>query len=177
MKNKKKVIIGILITIVVIVLIIGYWWIVIRPVNQQRQEENVEEPPAIVPNEYLEQGEKFIQNEVTEKLKQSKKEDSYEFYSAKVTQGKEENRFIVEVKNISQDIISGKLIQFVLKDQDGNTVDELEVVIPNLQPEETLSLSLSSKKKLKDVEDYQVNIVQDNFDHNFEDDVSQDIDE
>jgi hypothetical protein len=153
-------------TIIIITTIggISFWLFIAQP-NQQaekekQQNENFEEPPPIIPNDYLEQDEKFLENKNTEKLKEHKTYESYEFFSGKVTKGKEENRFLIEVKNTIQDVIPEKLLQFILIDQAGNTVDELEIVIPSMQPEEMLSLSLSSTKELKQVTDYQIKTIE-----------------
>lgn len=171
MKNKKKKIIVIITAIIIITMIggISYWLFIAQPKQQaekeKKQNETVEELPPIVPNEYLEQGEKFLENKNTEKLKEKKIYESYEFYSGKVTKGKNENRFLVEVKNTIQDILPEKLLQFILIDSTGNTIDELEIVIPTLQPEETLSLSLSTTKELKQVTNYQIKTLEDTIEN------------
>lgn len=141
----------ILILIIVSILIITIVWCVTR----NKETEVVESTNKEEFVEVLEDGTKL---NISDKLNETKRVENFEIGNIQLTDRNGVSVLLADVKNVSETSTDWTIITITLIDKIGNTIQEIEGVIKDLQPGETTQLNAATSADYANSYDFKVKI-------------------
>lgn len=141
----------ILILIIVSILIITIVWCVTR----NKETEVVESTNKEEFVEVLEDGTKL---NISDKLNETKRVENFEIGNIQLTDRNGVSVLLADVKNVSETSTDWTIITITLIDRIGNTIQEIEGVIKDLQPGETTQLNAATSADYANSYDFKVKI-------------------
>lgn len=141
----------ILILIIVSILIITIVWCVTR----NKETEVVESTNREEFVEVLEDGTKL---NISDKLNETKRVENFEIGNIQLTDKNGVSVLLADVKNVSETSTDWTIITITLIDRIGNTIQEIEGVIKDLQPGETTQLNAATSADYANSYDFKVKI-------------------
>lgn len=141
----------ILILIIVSILIITIVWCVTR----NKETEVVESTNKEEFVEVLEDGTKL---NISDKLNETKRVENFEIGNIQLTDKNGVSVLLADVKNVSETSTDWTIITITLIDRIGNTIQEIEGVIKDLQPGETTQLNAATSADYANSYDFKVKI-------------------
>lgn len=141
----------ILILIIVSILIITIVWCVTR----NKETEVVESTNKEEFVEVLEDGTKL---NISDKLNETKRVENFEIGNIQLTDKNGVSVLLADIKNVSETSTDWTIITITLIDRIGNTIQEIEGVIKDLQPGETTQLNAATSADYANSYDFKVKI-------------------
>ncbi|MEG1705466.1 MAG: FxLYD domain-containing protein [Clostridia bacterium] len=119
------------------------------------EEKDPETKPSIDGNENISESNGIKVNK-SEKMKESKKIETYTISNAKITYSNGKTTFTADVTSTSTTKLAGIDVKIKLLDKSGKYISALSAYIPQVKPGETQILSASSSSDLTNAYNYEI---------------------
>ena len=154
MKKKER-------RMILLLIIVGILMItVLANLRSKRNSEGNKSAGVKNRGEFVEVLEDGTLRNISEKLAEVKTVDYYEIANTKLTVQDGQTLIMADVKNIGTEKVDVKSIKITLLDKEGKEIKTVDGIIGNIEPGQTVPLSIAHKDDFANAYDYTLKIVE-----------------